>query len=159
MKIDWSNGPVPCTICKRPMRPKKLKRVGQWADTVTHEARGACTTCYRRNAYARSTAEQERAKVAHLHRSQEGVELVYKWATIPAGLPMIHQEMEACADLMDYLRDQGLILLARPTMTVQHGTPAILVLRCRVTPITRDQAKAMEQPAAGRSAAHLGVAA
>ena len=38
---------------------------------------------------------------------------VFQWAMIPDSVPVAHQRCEAIADLMDHLRDLGLVLTGR----------------------------------------------
>lgn len=66
----------------------------------------------------------------------------FMWQAIQSDhVPLIHQEHEAIADLMDHLRERGRILTGRPRVQVQHGRDAILVLTYRTRAAADDSTK------------------
>lgn len=71
----------------------------------------------------------------------------YMWQAIQSDhVPLIHQEHEAVADLMDHLRERGRILTGRPRVQVHHGRDAILVLTYRTRAAADDSTKRPEAP-------------
>ena len=58
---------------------------------------------------------------------------VFQWAMIPDSVPVAHQRCEAIADLMDHLRDLGLVLTGEPRAAIQHGRNPILTPTQRAT--------------------------
>ena len=65
---------------------------------------------------------------------------VFQWAMIPDSVPVAHQRCEAIADLMDHLRDLGLVLTGEPRAAIQHGRNPILTLTCDVRDATDREA-------------------
>ena len=53
---------------------------------------------------------------------------------------LAHQRCEAIADLMDHLRDLGLVLTGEPRAAIQHGRNPILTLTCDVRDATDREA-------------------
>ena len=67
---------------------------------------------------AQRTASSRPARVADV---AVGKRRSWSGAMLPGTIPLAHQEVEAVADLADMLRDRGLVLLSRPSVTVHHG--------------------------------------
>ena len=65
---------------------------------------------------------------------------VFQWAMIPDSVPVAHQRCEAIADLMDHLRDLGLVLTGEPRAAIQHGRNPIFALSCDVRDATDREA-------------------
>lgn len=51
-----------------------------------------------------------------------------RWPMLPH-VPLVHQRHEAIADLMDALRDAGLVLTADPRISIQHGAAPLMTIR------------------------------
>lgn len=66
MRIDWSDGPVACASCARPMRPQGHRPQGRWEGTVTfHQGDGLCHACYVRRAAGLAATGAVRPTVRH----------------------------------------------------------------------------------------------
>ena len=146
---DWSDGPVECRECGRPMRPGRRRReeTGVWAGTVRYGAGGRCSTCYRRvgppwaEAGAPSSdraAEQRRRPAsggsAVVSAPAVGEPLTMRWRLPPGDEPLAHRELEALAALAGHLRERGLVLCARPQVRLTYGRAATITVSCRVRP-------------------------
>lgn len=51
----------------------------------------------------------------------------YLWRMLP-DIPVSHQRGEAIADLMDFLRTLGMVLLSEPRASVRHGAKPVMTL-------------------------------
>ena len=136
-RIDWSHGPVPCSGCGRPMRPGHREPVADWADTTIYGGHGCCRACRKRQRTAGGGVSETGStrRVRYSHHAQPvhlGTPMVYLWHALPGAVPMIHQEHEAIADLMDHLHPQGLLLCSRPRVEVRHGQHMTLRLHVQV---------------------------
>jgi hypothetical protein len=67
------------------------------------------------------------------------VPLTWRWAMLPGTIPVAHQEIEAFADLADHLRDQGLVLLTKPTIHIRHGARPTMELSFYARPAGRTE--------------------
>jgi len=65
--------------------------------------------------------------------------LTWRWAMLPGTIPVAHQEIEALADLADHLRDQGLVLLTKPTIHIRHGARPTMELSFYARPAGRTE--------------------
>ena len=69
----------------------------------------------------------------------------FVWHAIDADVPMVHQQFEAVADLMDELRTLGLVLTDCPHLdSVVHGCPSRLTLTCHVRAMTAAEARVLK---------------
>ena len=119
---DWDAGPVPCRACGTPMRPSNQRAQGPWENTKQHHGNGYCRPCQRAGRTDPEPGPQT---------------MVWKWRLIEAPVPLLHQEYEALADLMDYLRATGRVLIGRPSKRrVQHGDAPTLTFECTVRQMT-----------------------
>lgn len=88
-------------------------------------------------------------------RPLPSTQYVFRWRVLHGAVPDAHQRGEAVADLMDTLRSQGLVLLDGPALGVEddpeHGR--LLVLTCRVRPMTDVERAALNAPTAKEVAA------
>lgn len=147
LALDWSDGPIACRECGRPLRPARMREadaVGAWAGTLRHEGGGRCATCYKRSGPGAPppeppdrVAEQRAHRPASARRATAvtppvGESITVVWEALDADLPLAHQEMEAMAELADHLRERGLVLCSRPSLRLTHGRPATITMVCRV---------------------------
>jgi hypothetical protein len=59
-------------------------------------------------------------------------------------VPVIHQEQEAIAALVTYLRGIGCVLVSRPVRRrLTHGTTPFLILECRIRDWTQTERQAL----------------
>ena len=146
---NWSDGPVECRECGRPMRPGRRRReeTGVWADTIRYGAGGRCSTCYRRVGppWAEAGAppsdrvtEQRRRPASDrstvVSAPAVGGPLTMRWKLPPGDEPLAHRELEALAALAGHLRETGLVLAARPQVQLTYGRAAMITVSCRVRP-------------------------
>lgn len=163
--LDWSRGPVPCAVCKQPMRPtsRRASEPG-WQGTRAHGARGVCRRCYAESR-VEGLRERERAAESVLSAAPPappslrrlagldtgglvaspslGREVTWPWRMLPGGMSMVQQELECLADLADQLRREGLVAMSRPRRSVRHGTDATILLTLTVRPATPEEARAL----------------
>ncbi|QHO91955.1 hypothetical protein CWT12_12420 [Actinomyces sp. 432] len=139
-RIDWSQGPVPCVDCGRPMRPSHVRRA-EWPGTLTCHGHGRCSSCA---AKLRRAEAQEPEVPATPTR--------YVWeSAIPAAssIPQAHWVTEAQGAVARALRERRLVLTARPDITLVHGrTPRIRCV-CPVRPMTDTEAAALARRGLG----------
>lgn len=64
----------------------------------------------------------------------------WTWAMLQS-VPLAHQRCEAIADLMDALREAGLVLTSQVSAEIQHGEHPVMILRFSARPVTKAQAK------------------
>ncbi|ARD42484.1 hypothetical protein [Actinomyces gaoshouyii] len=131
--IDWRDGPVECVGgYGRQLRPKGAKETGKWAGTVAHKARRLCATCYERQ--------------RELTCEPQPYRMVWRWQML-ADAPVLHQEYEAIADLMDVLREMGCVLAARPARRrVVHGATPFMELDYRIRDCTPAERTVLAPP-------------
>ena len=67
----------------------------------------------------------------------------WRWAMLPGAVPVAHQEIEALADLADQLRDQGLVLLTRPTIHIRHGAHPTMELSFYTRPASSAERRSL----------------
>lgn len=72
-------------------------------------------------------------------------EYIFRWQML-AAVPVIHQQCEAIADLMDLLRTLGMVLASEPRTTVKHGVTPILALEFRARYANDLEAQQLQQP-------------
>jgi len=68
-----------------------------------------------------------------LPRTHDG-RRIWMWRLLPGEIPLAHQEVEAMADLADYLRDVGYVCESRPSVTIKHGAHPTMVLMFKAYP-------------------------
>lgn len=160
LALDWSDGPIACRECGRPTRPSYLREadaVGVWEGAVRYAGAGKCGACYRRHSRRPEPPPPDRVaeQRAHLPASARrttavtppvGESITVVWEALDADLPLAHQEMEAMAELADYLRERGLVLCARPYLRLTHGRPATITMVCRVRPAADVEADVLAHP-------------
>ena len=159
LALDWSDGPIACRECGRPTRPSYLREadaVGVWEGAVRYAGAGKCGACYRRHSRRPEpppdrVAEQRAHLPASARRTTAvtppvGESITVVWEALDADLPVAHQEMEAMAELADYLRERGLVLCARPSLRLTHGRPATITMVCRVRPAASGEADVLAHP-------------
>lgn len=161
LALDWSDGPIACAVCGRPLRPAHMREadaVGVWAGTLRHEGGGRCATCYKRSGPGTPPPEPpDRVAEQRAHRPASartttavtppvGESITVVWEALDADLPLAHQEMEAMAELADHLRARGLVLCARPYLRLTHGRPATITMACRVRPAAGGEADVLARP-------------
>ncbi|WP_136314346.1 hypothetical protein [Actinomyces procaprae] len=144
-RIDWSQGPIPCKSCGRPMRPARTK-TADWPGTVVCRRDGLCHACVEKaRRKAETGAPGPQVSVPHRNpaalAARGGARLSWERA-IPGGgeIPLAHWEAEALGAVAKRARELRLILCGRPDMTVVHGrTPRIRAV-ARVRPMTDTEA-------------------
>lgn len=160
LALDWSDGPIACRECGRPTRPSYLREadaVGVWEGSVRYAGAGKCGACYRRHSRRPEPPPPDRVaeQRAHLPASARrttavtppvGESITVVWEALDADLPIAHQEMEAMAELADYLRERGLVLCARPYLRLTHGRPATITMVCRVRAACGGEADVLAHP-------------
>ena len=160
LALDWSDGPIACRECGRPTRPSYLREadaVGVWEGAVRYAGAGKCGACYRRHSRRPEPPPPDRVaeQRAHLPASARrttavtppvGESITVVWEALDADLPIAHQEMEAMAELADYLRERGLVLCARPYLRLTHGRPATITMVCRVRAACGGEADVLAHP-------------
>ena len=160
LALDWSDGPIACRECGRPTRPSYLREadaVGVWKGAVRYAGAGKCGACYRRHSRRPEPPPPDRVAEQRAHRPASartttavtppvGESIAVVWEALDAGLPLAHQEMEAMAELADYLRERGLVLCARPSLRLTHGRPATITMVCRVRAACGGEADVLAHP-------------
>ena len=160
LALDWSDGPIACRECGRPTRPSYLREadaVGVWEGAVRYAGAGKCGACYRRHSRRPEPPPPDRVAEQRAHRPASartttavtppvGESITVVWEALDADLPLAHQEMEAMAELADYLREQGLVLCARPYLRLTHGRPATITMVCRVRAACGGEADVLAHP-------------
>ena len=69
----------------------------------------------------------------------------YLWRMLP-DIPVSHQRGEAIADLMDFLRTLGMVLLSEPRASVRHGAKPVMTLTITARYATDHEAHTLQQP-------------
>lgn len=160
LALDWSDGPIACRECGRPTRPSYLREadaVGVWEGAVRYAGAGKCGACYRRHSRRPEPPPPDRVAEQRAHRPASartttavtppvGESITVVWEALDADLPLAHQEMEAMAELADYLRERGLVLCARPYLRLTHGRPATITMVCRVRAACGGEADVLAHP-------------
>ena len=153
---DWSQGPVACTTCGRPMRPRGWEKSDEWAETIQYGAAGQCMPCRAKEDTSRRTAGAPSRHAGNTGPAfggsrpsgSRGMMFLFRWPMLDSTMPLAHQIGEATADLMDALRREGLVLAGSPLQTIRHGSPAFVDLECPVRRATRDEAALLEHEVA-----------
>ena len=131
--------------------------MGVWEGAVRYAGAGKCGACYRRHSRRPEPPPPDRVaeQRAHLPASARrttavtppvGESITVVWEALDADLPIAHQEMEAMAELADYLRERGLVLCARPYLRLTHGRPATITMVCRVRAACGGEADVLAHP-------------
>ena len=69
----------------------------------------------------------------------------YLWRMLP-DIPVSHQRGEAIADLMDFLRTLGMVLLSEPRASVRHGAKPVMTLTITARYASDREAHALRHP-------------
>lgn len=70
----------------------------------------------------------------------------YLWPMM-SGIPVAHQRGEAIANLMDFLRTLGMVVLVGPRASVQHGTKQVMTLSLYTCYADDGEARQLQHPA------------
>lgn len=76
---------------------------------------------------------RKKRELQPLPRTHDG-RRIWMWRLLPGEIPLAHQEVEAMADLADYLRDVGYVCESRPSVTIKHGEKPTMVLMFKAYP-------------------------
>ena len=69
----------------------------------------------------------------------------YLWRMLP-DIPVSHQRGEAIADLMDFLRTLGMVLLSEPRASVRHGAKPVMTLTITARYASDSEAHTLQHP-------------
>ena len=69
----------------------------------------------------------------------------YLWRMLP-DIPVSHQRGEAIADLMDFLRTLGMVLLSEPRASVRHGAKPVMTLAFAARYASDRESRALQKP-------------
>ena len=69
----------------------------------------------------------------------------YLWRMLP-DIPVSHQRGEAIADLMDFLRTLGMVLLSEPRASIKHGAKPVMTLTITARYASDSEARTLQHP-------------
>ena len=122
-KIDWSRGPVQCTVdgCFTMLRPNNRRAEGKWTNTVQHKGHGMCFKHWQANRAEAGLSEHLHDRSGAPQMTIRGTAAVVYWPLPAEGTQLRHEKQDLERWVRLELEQLGYKEAGRTTLAVHHG--------------------------------------